>query len=265
MVGLSVAAILLAVVLVVGLLAWVGRDLRARRAPMRAWWVVVGCYVLAAVVWLVAITVPLPVTIAWLATIPAAVATVIPERVAAWLSAIGRAPLPRRRSRARSIGPSHPLHDMAHPIGTRTGTPAGGASKGRLAVGLIRRRTTAFPTRTPASAASPSPPATVSHRTLTLGRHRWHAGDLRLAVELLEDAMRIPDLDDAARERIEARLARLDRFRDPGTTELLTLVRDDVHARLASDVPGIEPDPARTRRIGELLDELDPRPSGTER
>ena len=50
--GLSVTAILLAVVLVVGLLAWVRRDLRARRAPMRAWWLVVGCYALAAIAWL---------------------------------------------------------------------------------------------------------------------------------------------------------------------------------------------------------------------
>src|SRR4029077_851425 len=73
-VGLSVAAILLAVALVGGLLAWVRRDLQARGASMRAWWFLLACYGLAAVAWLIAISVPLPVVFAWLATIPAAVA-----------------------------------------------------------------------------------------------------------------------------------------------------------------------------------------------
>jgi hypothetical protein len=97
----------------------------------------------------------------------------------------------------------------------------------------------------------------------SLGRHRWSPGDLRLAVELLEDAARIPDLDEAAGERIEARLDRLERFRVPATEELLALVRDDVHARLAPEVPTIDPD--RTRRITALLDELDPRPASGSR
>ena len=79
-----------------------------------------------------------------------------------------------------------------------------------------------------------------------------------MAVGLLEEATRIPDLDDAARARLEARLGRLDRFRERATDELLTLVRDDIHARLAADEPRLDPDPARARRIAELLDELDP-------
>jgi hypothetical protein len=107
-----------------------------------------------------------------------------------------------------------------------------------------------------------APPPPAPRRITSIGRHRWHAGDLRLAIELLEDASRIPGLDEAARERIDGRLDRLDRFRDAATAELLDLVRDDVHARLVSDAPTIDPDPARTRRIGQLLDELDPRPAG---
>ena len=106
-----------------------------------------------------------------------------------------------------------------------------------------------------ATATPPSVPA--------IGRHRWHPGDLRLAVELLEDASRLPNLDDAARDRIDSRLDRLDRFRDASTTELLALVREDVRARLASGTPSVEPDTARTQRIGQLLDELDLGPSGT--
>lgn len=273
MVGLSVAAILLAVVLVVGLLAWVRRDLRARRAPMRAWWLVVGCYALAAIAWLVAITVPLPVTVAWVATIPAAVATLIPERLAAWLGGIWR-PVRRRRPSlglrpgARSSG-AHRV--MAHP----TGAP-------RPPQGVIGRRprTPSLSTAQQEPASTPeweSAPMPESRRTSTpevhpaparqrhvpsLGRHHWSPGDLRLAVDLLEDAARIPDLDEAARDRIEARLDRLERFHGPATDELLALVREDVHARLAAEVPTIDPDPARARRIETLLDQLDPRLSG---
>jgi hypothetical protein len=99
---------------------------------------------------------------------------------------------------------------------------------------------------------------TESRRGLGIGRRRWPPGDLRLAVELLEDAARIPDLDAAARDRLEVRLQRLDRFREPATDELLALVRQDVHERLAAEVPRIDPDPSRARRIAALLDELDP-------
>ena len=109
------------------------------------------------------------------------------------------------------------------------------------------------PSMPPLALATPEP-----ERTARQGRHRWHPGDLRLAVVLLEDAARIADLDDAARARLEARLGRLDRFRDPATTELLALVRDDVHARFAAEAPAIDPDPERARRIAALLDELDP-------
>jgi hypothetical protein len=38
----------------------------------------------------------------------------------------------------------------------------------------------------------------------------------------------------------------------------LALVRDEVHARLATDVPGIELKPDRASQIAWLLDELDP-------
>ena len=77
---------------------------------------------------------------------------------------------------------------------------------------------------------------------------------------MLEDAARIPDLDEAARARIDVRLDRLDRFQEASSADLLALVRDDVHARLAVDAPGIEPDPDRARQIAWLLDELDPPP-----
>jgi hypothetical protein len=283
MVGLSVAATLLAVALVVGLLAWVRRDLRTRGVPMRAWWLVVLCYAFAAIVWLVAITVPWPIMVAWLATIPAALATIAPERLAASMGGLRRA-----ERRHRPVGG---IRSMAHPAGTHRAM-AHPASTTRSAAGLIRRRRPTQPAPFPPPPATMTPPEAqlpeavpgesappivpflspggpapaapllrsrqVSRRGHGIGRRRWSPGDLRLAVELLEDAARIPDLDDAARDRIEARLDRLDRFRAPATDELLALVGDDVHARLATDVPSIDPDPARARRIAMLLDELDP-------
>lgn len=284
--GLSVTAILLAVVLVVGLLAWVRRDLRARRAPMRAWWLVVGCYVLAAVAWLIAITVPLPVTLAWLATIPAAVATVIPDRLAAWIGGIGGSGRGRRRPPLVGVRPAPHASGAHRAMARPMGAP-------KPAEGVVRRRPSpsraptpeqeAAPIRdwqpaqtsdieptsspkaqpTPTAEVQPTPAAqpTRQRHAPALGRHRWAPGDLRLAVELLEDAARIPDLDDAARVRIEARLDRLERFHGPATDELLDLVRADVHARLAAEVPAIDPDPARARRIATLVDELDPRPA----
>ncbi len=275
--GLSVAATLLAVVLVVGLLAWVRRDLQVRGAPMRVWWLVVACYAFAAIAWLVAITIPLPIMVAWLATIPAAVATVIPERLADTLGSVGRVRRGRRTGRPLSVSHrSGARHAMAHPIDQPKPVPR---------AGLVRRRATtpARPSPRPASmpleasaradpsatsapyagaATPPSLPPPQPRKTPAFGRHRWHAGDLRLAIELLEDVSRIPDLDDAARERIDGRLDRLDRFRDAATAELLDLVRDDVHARLASEAPTIDPDPTRAQRIATLLDELDPRPAG---
>jgi hypothetical protein len=104
------------------------------------------------------------------------------------------------------------------------------------------------------AAARPTSPG----RSTRSGRHRWHPGELRLAVEMLEDAARIPDLDEAARARIDVRLDRLDRFRDAASAELLALVRDDVHARLNTDVPGLDPDPERSSQIAWHLDDLDP-------
>ena len=307
MVGLSLAATLLAVVLVVGLLAWVRRDLRVRGVPARVWWLVVGCYALAAVAWLLAITLPLPIAVAWVATVPAAVATIAPERIGAVLGGIGGG-VARRPRRSRP-------HAMARPTGAPR--PMASRSPGLGArPGLVRRRSSAAPTEVlapastssgtaslPSAANSPSPspppssfrprppigssaplPASVpastlraaptpvpepnmaapaavaSRRSVAISRRHWHAGDLRLAVELLQDAARIPDLDDAARARIETRLTRLDRFHEPATDELLALVRDDVHARLAMEVAGLDPDSARASRIAALLDELDPRP-----
>ena len=302
--GLSVAAILLAVVLVVGLLAWVRRDLRARRAPMRAWWLVVGCYALAAIAWLVALTIPLPVAVAWLATIPAAVATVIPERLAAWLGGLRR-PLhrPRPTTGLRPATRTPGAHRMmAHPTGAAR--PSQGVTRRRprtpwVSIAhlepapmleaepapMLETETAPMPEAETARMDAPGPAAILppgpraipppsSEPVATaappprqrhapgFGRRHWAPGDLRLAVELLEDAARIPDLDEAARDRIEARLGRLERFHGSATAELLTLVRDDVHARLAAEVPTIDPDPARARRIAALLDELDPRPAG---
>jgi hypothetical protein len=253
-VGLSVAATLLAVAVVVGLLAWVRRDLRARGVPMRVWWLVVACYLLAAIVWLMAITAPLPIVVAWLATIPAAVATVVPERMA---TPIGGAGIARRRRRAYDGSRA-----MAHPVGARR-VMAHPTSTPRLpTAGLIRRRRPVEPSVVAWREPTSTPPAAPAPGRLWSGRHRWPPGDLRLAVELLEDAARIPDLDDAAHQRIEARLGRLDRFKGPATAELLALVREDVHARLAAGAPAIDPDQARAHRIAALLDELDPRPSG---
>ena len=68
----------------------------------------------------------------------------------------------------------------------------------------------------------------------------------------------MPDLDDAARARIEARLDRLDRFRDRSTVELLELVRADVHAHLTGAATGDPSEATRPARITLLLDELDP-------
>ncbi|HEY8198408.1 MAG TPA: hypothetical protein VIF44_01450, partial [Candidatus Limnocylindrales bacterium] len=93
----------------------------------------------------------------------------------------------------------------------------------------------------PAAMVRPTTPG----RSTRSGHHRWHPGELRLAVEMLEDAARIPDLDEAARDRIDVRLDRLDRFREASSAQLLALVRDEVHARLATDVPGIELKPDR--------------------
>ncbi len=251
MVGLSVAASLLAVALVVGLLAWVRRDLRARGVPMRVWWLVVGCYLLAAFVWLIAVVAPLPIVVAWLATIPAAVATVVPERMAA--------PIGGSRGFGRRRPGNQGSRVMAHPIGTRRAMarPTSGATK-TPAIGLIRRRRRLEPSQASGREPASTPPGTPASARPWIGRHRWPPGDLRLAVELLEDAARIPDLDAAARERIEARLGRLDRFKGPATAELLALVREDVHGRLAAEAPGIDPDPARAERIAALVDELDP-------
>ena len=281
--GLSVAAILLAVALVAGLLAWIRRDLRARGVSMRAWWLVLACYAFAAVAWLIAISVPLPVALAWLATIPAAVATVIPERLAAAVgggTARGRqrirqpqllAPSARQgRPMARPIGAPHAMARPARrrsvtAIGVLHGRPSGptpalpippsdpaaGSSIGALPE---EEREMPVVTSEPAAAAQPTRP----ERSMRSGRHRWHPGDLRLAVEMLEDAARIPDLDEAARARIDVRLERLDRFREAASAELLALVLDDVHARLDIDVPGVDPDPERASQIAWLLDDLDP-------
>ncbi|MET1232763.1 MAG: hypothetical protein ABWY52_07935 [Candidatus Limnocylindrales bacterium] len=250
--GLSVAAILLAVALVAALLAWVRRDLRARGASMRVWWLVFGTYMLAGVVWLIAIVAPLPIAVAWLATIPAAVATIIPERLATPIIGVGGT---RRRRRAYDGSRA-----MAHPVGTRREMAHRTTTPRSPTAGLIRRRRPVEP-----SAAGREPTSTPRAEPALArpwsGRQRWPPGDLRLAVELLEDAAKIPDLDDAAQQRIEARLGRLDRFKDPDTAELLALVRDDVHARLAAAVPAIDPDPARAQRIAALLDAVDPRPS----
>jgi hypothetical protein len=259
MVGLSVAAILLAVALVFGLLAWIRRDLRARGASPRAWWLVVACYLLAAIAWLVAIVAPLPITVAWLATIPAAVATIVPERLS---RAFGGTERSRARRRSRPIAPAtgHGHGPMARPI--RMGSASMARPQPTASGGVVRRRTgpsTAahVPAPRPASAPAPVTPQApaVVHAP---GRHRWHSGDLRLAVELLEDACRMPDLDDAARARIEARLDRLDRFRDRSTVELLELVRADVHAHLTGAATGDPSEATRPARITLLLDELDP-------
>ncbi len=256
--GLSVAAILLAVALVAGLLAWIRRDLRARGVSMRAWWLVLACYAFAAVAWLIAISVPLPVALAWLATIPAAVATVIPERLAAAVgggTGRGRRRLRHPQPLAPSVRQARPMarpigapHSMARParrrsvtaIGVLHGRPSGptpalpvppsepmaGSSIGALPEELLD---VAVVTGEPAAAAQPT---SRGRRSTGSGRHRWHPGELRLAVEMLEDAARIPDLDEAARARIDVRLDRLDRFREAASAELLALVRDDVHARL---------------------------------
>ena len=280
--GLSVAAILLAVVLVAGLLAWVRRDLRMRGLSMRAWWFVLACYVFAAVAWLIAISVPLPVVLAWLATIPAAVATVIPERLAAVFGGSnddGR----RRTHRSVQLAPStrhgRPMarpgsaaRSMAHPARRPSITsigvlhrrpprptpaqPVPPSEAARSTVGAAPTAPRDAPTMTsiPAATARPTSPG----RSARTDRHRWHPGELRLAVEMLVDVARIPDLDDLARARIDVRLDRLDRFKEASSVELLALVRDDVHARLAVEVPGIEPDSDRSSRISQLLDDLDP-------
>jgi hypothetical protein len=281
-VGLSVAAILLAVALVAGLLAWVRRDLRARGVSMRVWWLVLACYAFAAVAWLIAITVPLPVVLAWLATVPAAVATVIPERLAAVFGRgndHGRRRTGRPRPLAFSVRPGRP---MARPIGASHSTARLARPAPITSIGVLHRRPSG---PTPALPVSPSEPTagstndglpgeplalpavitepaaarpTSPARSTRPGRHRWHPGELRLAVEMLEDAARIPDLDEAARARIEVRLDRLDRFREAASADLLALVRDDVHARLDVDLPVVDPDPERARQIAWLLDELDP-------
>ncbi|HVQ21680.1 MAG TPA: hypothetical protein VMT36_00260 [Candidatus Saccharimonadia bacterium] len=280
--GLSVAAILLAVALVAGLLAWVRRDLRARGVSMRVWWLVLACYAFAAVAWLIAISIPLPVFLAWLATIPAAVATVIPDRLAAAFD--GGANGRRRTRRSRQPAPTGRLgRAMARPVSA----PHAMAHRARRqpipSIGVLHRRPAG-----PSSAVPPLPtdvaapwtvgaapsgrhlvpavvadpaitprPASPEHSTRS-GRHRWHPGELRLAVEMLLDAARIPDLDDAARARIDVRLDRLDRFKEPSSAELMALVRDDVHARLDIDALGSEPDPERAGQIAWFLDELDP-------
>jgi hypothetical protein len=286
-VGLSVAAILLAVALVAGLLAWVRRDLQARGASMRAWWFLLACYGFAAVAWLIAISVPLPVILAWLATIPAAVATVIPERSAAAFGVGTGDGRPRTRRSPQLAPTTRKARQMAHPSNAARSTAPPARRQPVTSVGLLHRRppgpTPAEPSELAlgttigplyadplfadppdAPAAIPEPAATARPtnpgRSTRSSRHRWHPGELRLAVEMLEDAARIPDLDEDARDRIDVRLDRLDRFREASSEELLALVRADVHARLAVDAPGIEPDPERAGQIAWFLDELDPRP-----
>ncbi len=284
--GLSVAAILLAVALVAGLLAWVRRDLQARGVSMRAWWLVVACYAFAAIAWLVAISVPLPIMVAWLATIPAAVATVIPERLADTFGWVGRARRGRRTGRPLSVTRlSGARPAMAHPHGAPHSMARPARRQPITSIGVLHRRPPGpapvqpVPPSEPAAGSTVggpptdpryapaviTDPATIARpsspgRSTRPGRHRWHPGELRFAVEMLEDAAQIPDLDDDARVRIDVRLERLDRFKEASSDELLTLVRDDVHARLAIDASGIEPDPERARQIAWFLDELDPYP-----
>lgn len=281
--GLSVAAILLAVALVTGLLAWVRRDLQARGVSMRAWWFVLACYGFAAVAWLIVISVPLPVVLGWLATIPAAVATVIPERLA---GVFGGSDGRRRARHSEQLSPSarhgrpmarptSALHSMARParhqpmtsIGVIHRRPTGptaapSAPSSETAIGSAIGALPSDPHDAPAVITTPATTAQPTNpgRSTPASRHRWHPGELRLAVEMLEDAARIPDLDEGARARIDVRLGRLDRFREASSADLLALVRDDVHARLAVDVPGIEPDLERARQIAWFLDELDPSP-----
>jgi hypothetical protein len=250
-VGLSTAAILLAVALVVGLLAWTRRDLRTRGASPRVWWLIVGCYVLAGLAWLAALLLPLPVGLAWLATVPAAVVTVVPERVAI---AIGAERPTRRRTRPVAAVRHVPRAPMARRAGGTIRQLAPVEASALVAVGVEPGRVGRSPQRDRVRPAS--------RPSLSLGRpraraHRWHPGDLRLAVDLLRDAARLPELDEEADARIETRLGRLDRFRSSESIELLELVRDDVHACRSGGAGSID-DVERSRRIAALLDMLDP-------
>ncbi len=189
--GLSVAAILLAVVLVAGLLAWVRRDLRARGVSMRVWWLVLACYAFAAVAWLIAISVPLPVVLAWLATIPAAVATVIPERLAGRLggSADGRRPIRRSLQPASSRPPGAsdgsperrlaidgpPGAPSAHHVDRRapsstTGADAGAAAAAIGTDGRVDHRRAGIGSARRASGRSPIPRPRLDRRARSARR-----------------------------------------------------------------------------------------------
>jgi hypothetical protein len=249
------------------------------RAWMRAWWLVLACYAFAAVAWHIAIT-PLPVALAWLATIPAAVATVIPERLAA---AVGggtgrgrrriRQPQPlapsvrQGRPMARPIGASH---SMARPARRRSVTaigvlygraseptpaqpippsePTAGSSIGAL---LEAPRDVPVVSSEPAAVAQPTSPGRRSTRS---GRHRWHPGDSAWPWRCWRTPPASPTWT-KPHARIDVRLDRLDRFREAASAELLALVRDDVHARLDIDIPGVDPDPEPSQ-IAWLLDDL---------
>ena len=93
---------------------------------------------------------------------------------------------------------------------------------------------------------------------------RWTGGPsrqagLREAVLLLRDAVALPWLGPADRDRLRARVRRLDRFRTPETAELLDLVAEAAYDRLDELPLDAATDATRTARIDALLDVLDPR------
>jgi len=92
---------------------------------------------------------------------------------------------------------------------------------------------------------------------------RWTGGPsrqagLREAVLLLREAVALPWLGPADRDRLRARVRRLDRFRIPETAELLDLVAEAAYDRLDELPVDDDTDATRTARIDALLDVLDP-------
>ena len=89
-------------------------------------------------------------------------------------------------------------------------------------------------------------------------RQRWHPGDLRLAVTLIEETLAYQSIDGVSQDRLRARVKRLDRFLVPDSSELLALVAADVEARLSPMREDPEVTSGRRRRIQGLLAHLDP-------
>ncbi|MGZ6329302.1 MAG: hypothetical protein ACXWN2_11445, partial [Candidatus Limnocylindrales bacterium] len=73
------AALVLGLGIAIALFVVLRRQLAAREANRPAFWSALSCYLVAAFGWLAVLVTPTPVWVAWIASVPAAVVTVLPD------------------------------------------------------------------------------------------------------------------------------------------------------------------------------------------